>query len=182
MLLQIQDKVNRLAQVLDAVIRRVAQFFGISLVNPNGGAASGMAAVNVAPAISNHETARKIDVQVSGRTQEHAGTRFAKFGGWFFVTGIIAHLDSIDGEFATHMGMDHFHHFLFQYAAADIGLIRGDNQAKTGLLEEIAGFEDSWENLTISQAGGRVGFSIAEEDAVDDAVAVEEGRPAKGSV
>ena len=61
-----------------------------------------------------------------------------------------------------------------QSAAADVGLIRGDYEKKTSLLEPGASFDNTGENLEFLQGRRRVRFAVTGEREVDDAVAVQE--------
>jgi len=57
-------------------------------------------------------------------------------------------------------------------AARNIRLIRDDQQEKTARLESRKGFSRSWNNPKVRRSGRRIGFPIANNRLVKDAIAV----------
>ena len=64
-----------------------------------------------------------------------------------------------------------------QGATADVWLVCGNDEKKTGLLQFGASFDDAGENLEFLQRRRRIGLAVASERAVDDAVAIQEDGP-----
>ena len=76
--------------------------------------------------------------------------------------------------------MDFIHGGLRGGAAADIRLIGGDDEEKTGGFEPGAGFRNTGQNLQFGQVRGRIGQAIPLHGAVDHAVAIQKDGAAQG--
>src|SRR5436190_21961553 len=83
------DDLGGFEQALDAVMRRSAQRFVVLVVDQNGRASGGVAAVDVAPAVAHHETGGQVDAQLVRGPNEQARARLAKLRGRLFVPGVV---------------------------------------------------------------------------------------------
>ena len=159
------------------MVGRVTQRLIVGIVDENRPAAGGVARVDVAPAIADHPALRQIDVQFFGGAEQHSRLWFAAIAVGSTLAGMIADLDSIQSDPLTQVFMERFHGGLGQSTAADVWLVRGDDEKETGLLQPGARFDDAWENLEFLQHRRRVGLAVTGEGAVDDAIAVQEDGP-----
>jgi hypothetical protein len=67
-----------------------------------------------------------------------------------------------------------FDNILFQSSASDIGLIRGDDEKKTGLFQFATCFSHTGEDDELVGRPWRIWFAIDHLASIDDAVSVEE--------
>jgi hypothetical protein len=89
---------------------------------------------------------------------------------------VIANLHAVKGQFLDHLVMDRLNQRAGQRSASDVGLIRRDDEQKAGTFESGAGLGDARQDLEFCEASWRIGFTVANQRAVDDAVAVQEDR------
>lgn len=131
-----------------------AELLVITMIDQNGAATGGTAAVDIAPAVADHPAAAKIESVNGGGGQEHPRLRLATVAGLAeFFAAMIADLDVTEGrnQFAQ-TAMHRFHHLLFLNAASDIWLIGGHEEFETCRLEELAALRDSRKQREILHA------------------------------
>jgi len=157
-------------------MRRLPQFFVITVVDEDRGATGGMSAIDVAPAVSDHETAGEVDPKISRGAQQHAGARFAKLGR-LALAGIEADFHAVDGKQFAHPGVHFLDGLPVERTAPDIRLIRRDHQEKAGIVQEGASLFHPREQFELLDTVGRKRSAVADNCPVDDAVAVEKNRP-----
>lgn len=132
-----------------------------------------MAAIHVAPAVAHHPAFRQVRFQIPRGAEQHAGFGFAAIAMRLPLAGMIANFHALNGQLRHEPGMDFFHGGLFQRAAANVGLIGGDDEQKAGGFQFRAGFGDAGKDFKIRQGARRIGFAIAFDGAIDDAIAIE---------
>lgn len=154
-----------------------AEGFGVTVVDENGLAAGGVAAIDVAPAIADHEAGSEVDVAFGGGAEEHAGRGLAEVGGG--VAGVPGDFDAVERKFAEQESVHGFDGFAGLGAAADVGLIGGDDEEKAVLAQQAAGFGDAGEDDEIGERLGRKRFAGAHFGTVQHAIAIEENGAAR---
>jgi hypothetical protein len=168
----LENKIRRNHQVFSNKVRLLAEFLAVTSVNKDGFASSRVAAIDVAPAIPNHETLAKINRKGFGSLEKHAWTRFPAFAG--SVAGMVTNFHPINRHSSTHFGVHRLDRFLPLGAATDIRLISGHHEQVTSSLEPPAGFRHFFINLEILDRIWRVWFSIPNDAWVDNAVSIQE--------
>lgn len=159
------------------MVRPGAQGFGVGVVDEHGLAAGGVAAVDIAPAIADHVAGGEFDPAFRGGAEEHAGGGLAEFRG--LVAGVPGDFDAVEGQFAEEESVHGFHGFTGLSAAADIGLVGGDNEKKAVFAQEAAGFGDAGEDIEFGERLRRKRLAVAHFGAVEDAVAIEKDGAAR---
>ena len=157
-------------------MRRLPELFVITVVDENRGATGGMSAIDVAPAVSDHETAGEVDPKLSRRAQQHAGARFAKLG-CLASPRVETDFHPVDGKQFAHPGVHLLDDAPVERTAPDIRLIRRDYQEKAGVAQEGASLFHPREQFELLDTEGGVRPAIADNCPVDDTVAVEKNRP-----
>src|SRR6185369_12021528 len=79
-LFEVEYYIGGLTQALNPVMWGHPQFFCVVVFNEDGRASRRMAAIDVAPAVADHEAARQVQTQVPRGPQEQAGTGLAELG------------------------------------------------------------------------------------------------------
>jgi len=92
---------------------------------------------------------------------------------------MVTDFDAVNRQLTAHFGVDGFHHFLFQCAAAHVRLVGHHHEQETGPLELRARGGGIGENFKFSQAARRIGLGFALQGAVDDPVAVKKNGAAR---
>src|SRR5260221_6998167 len=93
-----EDELGGFQQIADAVVGRLAEFFDVTALDEKGRAAGGMAAVDVAPAVSDEIAAGQVNAQGGGGIEDHAGGGFAAAGVGGPVIGGGANFDPVHGD------------------------------------------------------------------------------------
>lgn len=144
----------------------------VTLVNKDGLATGGFAAINIAPSIADDERSGEVDLKKARCPQHHSGCWFAKLGrlalAWF-----IADLHMVDWQFGAHFPMDGLDHGLILRSPTDIRLVRDDDEQEAALLEQPAGLRDAWENFKIRETRGGKRAAFHHHCAVDHPVAIQ---------
>ncbi len=153
-------------------IRFLFQFFGIAPVNENRFATGGMATVHVPPAVADHPTLRQINVQFARDAEQHSGLGLATIAVGQTFTRMKANFHTVNRQLRRHVRVDFFDDFLFQGAAANIGLVRGDDKQKISGFQFGQSCGNFRENFKLCERRGRKRFSITLQGAVDDTIAV----------
>ena len=119
-----------------------AQFLPVTEVDENGADPGAAAAIHVAPAVADHPGAGEVDAQRRSRIQQHAGLGFPP--AVFRVVATLARseadlnpddLRDEDLQAGVHRRDDGWRHG----AAADIGLVRRNNEKVAGGVQRTAG-------------------------------------------
>jgi len=105
-------------------MRFLSNVFRVTAINENRPATGGMAAIHVAPAVTNHPALCEINAEFACGAQQHARLRFATITIRCTFTGMIANFHTVNRKPATHFHMNHFDDFPFEHAPAHIRLIR----------------------------------------------------------
>ena len=171
---EVKDDFGSFEQAADAMMRWLTEFFRITVVDQNRGNPRRTAGIDVAPAVADHEAAREIDAQFALGAEQHAGLRLATVAFRRAFAGVITDFHAIDGERPPHVVVNRLDGFLLGRAAANVRLVGGDDEEEASPLQLPARLGDAGKNLKLSEARRRVGFSIAGQGAVDNAVAIEE--------
>lgn len=144
----------------------------VLVVEEDGAAASGVAGVDVAPAVADDEAGGEVDLMAGGACEHESGLGFAA-GAIVFVV-VIADDEIVEGEGGAEEIVNLFDGGLGLAAAGDVGLVGDDDEEEAGGAETVEGFGGAGEDLHFGSGGGRVGAAIADDGAVEDAVAIEE--------
>ena len=130
-----------------------------------------------APAVADHPALREVEAEGGGGVEQHARRGFAAAVGRVVdaLAGCVADFDARDlrDEFSQ-VGMHDFHIRQRLRAAADIGLVGGDDQNVTGGVEAAAGFRRIRIEDKFLEGGRRVRLPRLHHRDVQRAVAVEE--------
>ena len=86
---------------------------------------------------------------------------------------MITNFNAVNGQLPAHSGMNCFHDFLFQRAAAHVRLVGHHHEQKACLLESGTGGRNLGENFKFHQTCWRIRLALTLQRPVDDAVAVE---------
>lgn len=134
--------------------------------------ASGVATIHITPAVAHHPASRQINIQLPRRALQHAGLGLPTVAIRRAFAGMITDFDAINRQLRRHVRMDFFNDFLGERAAANIGLIRGHDQKKTGSLELRAGGGNVEKNFKFGQTRRRIRFPLALQRTVNYPVAI----------
>ena len=156
------------------MIRRLAQRFVVGVIDQHGGAAGGVTAIDVAPAVAHHEALREVNAQLLRGALQHPGLRLATIAIGRAFARMITNLHAIQGQLTAHVRVERFDEGLRNRAAPDIGLIGGDDEEESGVLQLSTSLSHSGKNLELRETGRWVWLVVANKRAIDDAVAVEE--------
>lgn len=137
-----------------------------------------MAAINVAPAITNHPTLRKFNSQLTCSPEQHSRFWLAAITVGLVLAGMKANLYLVQWDGFPHFLVHSLDNLTWNGASSHVGLVRGYNEQKTGLLETPTCLLYAGKNLELVEVAGRIWQTIAGHSAIDDAVAIQKNCPA----
>lgn len=182
--LRAEDDGGGFRESADGVSGRGAEGFVVAEIDKNGADAGALTAVDVTPAVADHPGPAEIEIEEQGGIGQHARGGFAAVVLRVVETlpGGVAHLDVRQGrDETTEFGVHRIDDGGGLSAAAYVGLVGGDDENVAGGGEGGAGFRDTREELELGQRAGRVGFAVADDLAVQGAVAIEENGGTEGA-
>ena len=168
-----QNAIGGFQQALDAAIRRLSQWLIVVVINQNRPASGGVTAIDVAPAIANHETLPEVDAEFLCCPQQHPRTRLPAIAFGRALARMVTNLDTIQRQCLAHVSMESLHGFLARRPSTDIGLVGCDHEEKACRFELRARLQDTGQNLELFRARWRIRLPVANQSAIDDPIAVE---------
>src|SRR5262249_55531829 len=106
---------------------------------------------------------------------QHSGPGFAAKAG--VRIDVVAHLDRVDRERLAKALVTGLHGVTALQSLADVRLVCRDDQVEAGCLQIAQGLGDSGQDFQLVERGGRIGAAIANDDAIENAVPIQENRP-----
>src|SRR4051794_16622048 len=161
-------------EIRDSKIRRFAQAFFVTAVDENRATTCGSRAIDIAPAIAYDITPFRIDVQLSGCTENQTWSRLTTIAG-FAVTlaGVIANFDTIKyGQHRLHFQIYRLNGFASLSAAPHVGLVGDDNQEKVRGLKPRTSAWNIIIKLELLDARWGIRHSIPDHGPVDYSIAI----------
>jgi hypothetical protein len=139
-----------------------------------------VAGIDVAPAVPHQETAAQVYIVLARRVKKHAGTGLT--AGAVFHVIMIADKDIVDGQGRCQFPVHGLDFGTGDKAASNVGLVGDDVKWKAVRLEFFQCRSGIWHDFEIVAAGWWKRLAVANEGAVEDAIAIEENRGAGLSV
>jgi len=153
------------------------QFFLVTAFDENSRAAGGVAAFNVAPAITHEMAAGEINLQGLSGIEDHAGRGLAAAGIGSRVIGRSANFDPIERDGLAQVFMHGFDDFESLGASANIRLIGHHHELEAALPEKRTRFGCFRIELKFFHRLRRIGLSFTNDGRIENAIAVEKDGP-----
>ncbi len=179
-----EDGVGGFGKSAHREIRRSAEGFVVAEIDKNCADAGALAAVNVTPAVADHPRPAEIEIEEQGGVGQHARGGFATVVLRVVeaLPGGVAHLDVRQGrDEPTEFGVHRIDDGGGLGAAADVGLVGSDDENVAGGGEGGASLGNTGEELELGKGVRWVGFAVADDLAVQGAVAIEENGGTEGA-
>lgn len=165
---------GRLDKTGNDEVRPLVEFLGITKINEHGPQSGPSAAIDVAPAISDHPRSCEVEIESGRRVEYHSWFWFAS-SGRFAAAGIVTDFDAVDrGDELAQAQVHGFDDALLLRTTTDIRLVGDNNEGITRSLQRVAIFTNALEESKICQGLGWIGFAIAHALHVQRAIAIEE--------
>lgn len=113
-----------------------------------------------------------------GGLQDHPGPRFAEFG-VLATAGVVADLDTFQGEKLAKPAMDRLDCFTPHFSASDIGLVRDQYQDEVRITQPRASLDDPGQEPELIERMRRTRMPVAEDGGIEGAVPVQKNCGAK---
>src|ERR1051325_3871003 len=101
-----QNQFRGLQKTRRAKVRLLPQGFIIVIIDQDGAASGGVAAINVTPAIANHPARAQVDVEFARGPQQQAWFGFPAIAFRIVEARMITNLDAIERQARTHVTVD----------------------------------------------------------------------------
>src|ERR1019366_4505046 len=180
-----KDNSRGLGEALDDEFGLGVQLLHVAEVNEHRAHSGALAAVDVAPAVPNHPGTRQVEAEVTCSIEQHAGLRLApRVGLGFIAPGRVADLDPLDlGHELTQPVVHRLDDGLRLGAPAHIGLIGGDDQGVSGVVQLTARGRHAGEEAEFVHVRGCKRIPVADDREVERAIPVHEngGTAARGT-
>jgi len=147
-------------------------FLNEPVIDENRGTAGGLAGLDIAPPIADHVARFEINAPFCRRLKEQPRLRFATRT--TVLIAMPANLDVVERQCLPQLRMHRIDRRARRQAGCDIGLVRRDNRQKSCRLDAPDRFLDAWQETKRFNGPRRVGFTIAHDIRIEDAIAVEE--------
>src|SRR6266446_4588404 len=121
-------------------MRLAAKLFAVTAINEYSHAPRRDPAIDVAPAVADHEAPRQVNLHLSRGVQQHPRRGLYEIRG--LIPSIITDLDPIDRKGVAYMPVHLFNNRLALRPAPHVGLIGGDDEEKLCFLQKPAHFVD----------------------------------------
>jgi hypothetical protein len=161
---------SRLRQRSDLYGRRVREHFAIAPTDQNGTAARASTSFYVAPAITYHKAARKIDTKLSLRVKDHAGFWLSTLA--LVLVIVLADLDSVKGQHGGELCIELVHVGAGRYPTRYIWLVGHYNEQKTLALQFLECCTRALCDDELACVAWRVRFAVTDNRFVQYAIAI----------
>jgi len=160
---------------LDYLIRLRLQLLIISMVNKDRSTTCSLPCFDISPAVSDHETRRKVDVRPGCSFKQHAWQRFTTVT----IISIIVetHPELVNCQQILQNGVHRNDRALRLHSSGHIRLVADHHEPKSGFPQPGECLWDIVWDYKLGNIGGRMRKTILDYCAIDNAVAVEKHCP-----